>query len=181
MIYELYGTYSFDILGPKIMPEWTESCNPFHVYETKEEIEKSIRYSKKMIKIYSNPLLRNILNIYLMVKKVFKKKINTNGTEEITSVGLHGCALIFSKQYYERFDNIFYPNTFLFHEEEFLYLRSKKYNLVTLYSPKIEIVHKEGQSLSKKFNKKYESLIFRHREIIKSLKLLEEEMDSLEV
>ena len=46
-----------------------------------------------------------------------------------------------------------------------------------LYSPKIELYHKEGSSLSKKFEKKkYDSLIFRNKEILKSLKLLEKEM-----
>ena len=46
-----------------------------------------------------------------------------------------------------------------------------------LYSPKIELYHKEGSSLAKKFQKqKYDSLIFRNKEILKSLKLLEKEM-----
>ena len=58
-----------------------------------------------------------------------------------------------------------------------MYLRAKQNHLVTLYSPRLEIYHKEGQSVAKVFkNKKYDSLIFRNKEILKSLKLLEKEM-----
>ena len=118
--------------------------------------------------------------MYINTKRIFVKPIKpVNGNKDLTNVGLHGCALIFSKKYYEKFENIFYPNTFLFHEEEFLYLRSKQNKLITLYSPSIEIIHKEGQSISKKFNnKKYDALIFRNKEILKSLKLLKKEIEN---
>ena len=70
----------------------------------------------------------------------------------------------------------FYNDTFLFHEEEFLYLRSVRDNLITLYSPSIELIHKEGQSLNKEFKDDYKKLIFRNKEIVKSLELLKKEM-----
>ena len=178
LIYELYEQYSFDVLGPKILPEKTESCNPFKAYTTLDEVQKKIIYTQKLIKIYENKFLRLMLEFYLYIKSFFRKeKSITNGMNLQMNVALHGCALIFPKKYYEKFEHIFYPGTFLFHEEEFLYLRCKKNKLISLYSPDIEIIHKEGQSIAKKFNnKKYESLIFRNKEILKSLNLLKEEM-----
>lgn len=175
---KLYKKYKFDILGPKILPEESDSCNPFYAYKTLEEVRARIRYTEKLIKIYQNKFLRILLNIYLKIKAPFKKeKKITNGTQDELNVALHGCALIFSKKYYKKFNDVFYNETFLFHEEEFLALRAKENNLVMLYSPKIELYHKEGSSLSKKFQKrKYDSLIFRNKEILKSLKLLEKEM-----
>lgn len=175
---KLYKKYKFDMLGPKILPEESESCNPFKAYKTIEEVQERIKYTEKLIKIYQSKLLRFLLKCYLSIKKVFRKKtILTNGKEDQLGVALHGCGLIFSKKYYKKFNSVFYPETFLFHEEEFLFLRAKEKNLVTLYSPKIEIYHKEGSSVSKKYNKKkYDSLIFRNKEILKSLKLLENEM-----
>lgn len=182
MIYDLYDKYNFDMLGPKILPEETDSCNPFRVYSTKEEVVERIKYTEKLIKIYKNKILRNLLAIYIEVKSFFrKKKTITNGQMEEIGVALHGCALIFSRKYYEKFETIFYPHTFLFHEEEFLYLRCRQHNLVSLYSPRLEIIHKEGQSVAKEFNnKKYESLIFRNQEILKSLNLLKKEMEKKE-
>lgn len=173
-IYSLYQQYQFDILGPKILPDKSESCNPFKVFSTLKEIEDRIIYTKRLIKIYNNCFLRTILDIYIKIKSIFKKKEkHTNGEKTVTGVPLHGCALIFSKKYYEKFPSIFYPKTFLFHEEEFLYLRSIQNNLITLYSPNIDIIHKEGQSINKLLNKdKYKVLIFRNTEILKSLEIL---------
>ena len=177
-IHNLYEQYKFDILGPKILPENSESCNPFNAYKTIEEVDSRIKYTKKLIKIYKNPLLRIFLNIYMKIKKIFvKSNINKNGEKDSTNVALHGCALIFSKKYYKKFNNVFYVETFLFHEEEFLYLRCKQNNLISLYSPSISIYHKEGQSVKKQFNKnKYQALIFRNEEILKSLSLLKKQM-----
>lgn len=175
---KLYKKYKFDILGPKILPEESDSCNPFYAYKTLDEVRARIKYTEKLIKIYQNKFLRLLLNIYLKVKAPFRKeKKTTNGSSDQLNVALHGCALIFSKKYYKKYNDVFYNGTFLFHEEEFLALRAKENNLVTLYSPKIELYHKEGSSLAKKFQKqKYDSLIFRNKEILKSLKLLEKEM-----
>lgn len=181
-IKKLYQIYRFDILGPKILPNDSESCNPFKAYKDILEVDKRIKYTKKLIKIYSNPILRVLLEIYSKFKNVFRIKTkNTNGLQTQLNVPLHGCALIFSKKYYKAFDDIFYPNTFLFHEEEFLYLRCQQHKLISLYSPTIEIYHKEGQSVNKTFNnKKYDSLIFRNKEILKSLELLKKEMKEYE-
>lgn len=175
---KLYKKYKFDILGPKILPEESDSCNPFYAYKTLDEVRARIKYTEKLIKIYQNKFLRLLLNIYLKVKAPFRKeKKTTNGSSDQLNVALHGCALIFSKKYYKKYNDVFYNGTFLFHEEEFLALRAKENNLVMLYSPKIELYHKEGSSLAKKFQKKkYDSLIFRNKEILKSLKLLEKEM-----
>lgn len=178
-IYNLYEDYNFDIMGPKILPEETESCNPFHAYESLEDVKERIKYTKKLIKIYESKFLRNLLKLYIGFKNIFRSKIkNTNGNRELTGIALHGCALIFSKKYFQKYSDVFYPNTFLFHEEEFLYLRCRQDNLISLYSPKLEIIHKEGMSVSKKFNgNKYDALIFRNKEILKSLELLKQEME----
>lgn len=171
---KLYKKYKFDILGPKILPDDSDSCNPFPVYKTLEEVESKIKYHKKLIKIYSNCVLRFLLKIYTSRPKKVNKPVN--GLKDEIGVGLHGCALIFSKKYYKKYNDIFYPETFLFHEEEFLYLRSVEDKLVTLYSPKIELIHKEGQSLDKEFKEDYKKLVFRNKEILKSLELLKKEM-----
>ena len=175
-IEKLYEQYKFDILGPKILPTETESHNPFPVYKTLEEVEAKIKYHKKLINIYQSRLKRFLLKLYVSRPKKNKDIINQNGLEDETNVGLHGCALIFSKKYYEKYNDVFFNDTFLYHEEEFLYLRSQKDNLITLYSPKIELIHKEGQSLNKEFKDDYKKLIFRNKEILKSLELLKKEM-----
>lgn len=171
---KLYKKYQFDVLGPKILPEDLPSVNPFPVYDTLEKIEDRIKYTKKLIKIYNSVILRNLLSCYVLIKSKLKKVSKpVNGEKDELGVALHGCALIFSKKYYEKYETVFYNETFLYHEEEFLYYRCKHDNLTFLYSPEVELVHKEGRSLDNSFNNNYKKLIFKNKEILKSLQLLE--------
>ena len=173
-----YKETKFDIMGPKILTEGGESVNPFPVYNTLEEVQAKIKYHEKLINIYQSKLKRNLLNLYMSVKRVFKKPLHMeNGKESKYDVALHGCALIFSKKYYEKYKDVFYNETFLYHEEEFLNYRKNRDNLITYYDSNLEIFHKEGASLNNRFkNNNYEKLIFRNKEIVKSLKLLEDIM-----
>jgi GT2 family glycosyltransferase len=179
-INDIYKKYEFDIFGPKIITYGGDSCNPFPVYKTIEQVDKNIDKSNKLIKIYGNVFLRNLLKLYINTKRIFiKPRRLENGRTTLKGVALHGCALIFSKKYIEKYENIFYPGTFLFHEEEFLEQRRVRDNLITIYSPDVELIHKEGGSLNNRFgSEEYKKLIFKNKEIIKSLTKLKKVMIS---
>ena len=66
----------------------------------------------------------------------------------------------------------FYNETFLFHEEEFLYQRVIKDNLISLYDPSLTVFHKEGSSIKKSNKKERLSKLFREKTRLKSLNLL---------
>ena len=171
-----YKDYNFDMLGPSISSPTNESVNPFPVYKTKEEIIYQINKTNKLIKLYNNALLYNLLKMYLKVKHIFKRPIKpVNGSSLEKDVALHGCALIFSDKYVKKYVYPFYNDTFLFHEEEFLYQRVIKDNLVSIYDPNLKIFHKEGSSIKKNKNER-QSKLFREKERIKSLELLLKEM-----
>lgn len=182
-VYQSYQKHSFDVLGPKILTEDGDSVNPFPAYETIEEVKKALRKSQKLVKIYQNPFLRTLLQIYIGGKRIIRKpKHLQNGKTVEKDVSLHGCALIFSKKYYEKYKDIFYKGTFLYHEEEFLTYRRKRDHLIFLYDPMVSIFHKEGSSLNHNYKKKYyQKLIFREKNIQKSLSLLLEVMQKNEV
>lgn len=175
-IYNCYETYDFDMLGPKIITDNGESVNPFPVYKNLYEIDNAIKKSRKLIYIYKSAFLTFLLNIYIKVKGLFiQPRHMVNGEIIEKNVGLHGCALVFSKKYYEKYDTVFYNETFLYHEEEFLYQRVIRDSLTSIYDPNIEIFHKEGASLNNSFgNSEREKLIFRNKEIVKSLNLLKQ-------
>lgn len=181
-IYEIDKKEKFDMLGPSIRTEGGQSVNPFPVYKTKEEVEYQIEKTKKLIKIYNNIVLRNLLKWYITIKSFLKgKRLVYNGTTKEYNVALHGCFIIFSKKYYKKYDSIFYNETFLYHEEEFLYQRVLYDKLVSIYDPSIEVLHKEGASLNHKFKKqKYAKLIFKNEQILKSLELLKQQMKKYE-
>ena len=176
-IEKIYNEEKFDILGPMILTKHGQSVNPFPVYKNIDEVEKQIKKTKKLIKIYQSIILRNMLKIYIKVKKIFKgEKLVTNGLKREYNVALHGCFLIFSKRYYKKYKDIFFNETFLFHEEEFIYQRIVKDKLISIYDPKLKVFHKEGASLNSTIKEEYPKLIFKNKEILKSLELLEKEM-----
>ncbi len=64
---------------------------------------------------------------------------------------LHGCALLFTPIFFEHYEG-FYPNTFLYHEEEILYLMCQKYGLKQRFVKDALIFHKEDCSSEMSFN-----------------------------
>ena len=89
------------MLGPKIASPTGESVNPFPVLKTKQEIINETKRCEKLIKIYNSAMLTTLLLIYIKFKRIFvKPKIIKNGCEIEEKVALHGCAIIFSKNYF---------------------------------------------------------------------------------
>lgn len=176
IIYDDYKKYKFDLLGPYIDSPSKESFNPFPVYDTKDKIEKEIIKSNKLIKIYSSSILYLLLQIYLKIKHPIKIKKDCNGLKLEKNVALHGCCIIISKKYYKKYHDVFYNETFLFHEEEFLYQRIQNDKLISIYDPKLKCYHKEGSSRKKDKKNERKSKLFREKERIKSLKMLLEQV-----
>jgi GT2 family glycosyltransferase len=163
-----YKKYEFDLLGPKINSITNESVNPFPVFKDKNSVCKEIKKCKKLIKIYSSPILFKILIIYIKIKaKFIRKQKNNNGIKLEKNVPLHGCCIVFSKQYFKKYDTAFDPCTFLFHEEEFLYQRIIKSNLISIYEPNLNVFHKEGSSM--KMGNIRKQKLFKEKEKLKSL------------
>ena len=177
-IEKCYKKYKFDMMGGKINSPSGESVNPFPVIYGKQNVLVQIEKCKRLIKIYRIGILYFLLNIYLKMKYVFKKKIiPSNGQKFMKNVALHGCAIIFSKKYIKKYSFPFYNDTFLFHEEEFLYKRMKDDNLISIYDPNLVVYHKEGTSVKKEQKKIWKSKLFREKERLVSLKLLLKEYD----
>lgn len=170
----IYKKYNFDILGPLIESTTGESINPFPVIKSKEELNNEIKKTIKLIKIYNSNILYNLLQLYIKIKhKFIKIPIRKNGENIELCTSLHGCAIIFSRKYLNRYKFAFFNETFLFHEEEFLYQRIINDKLISLYNPSLKVFHKEGAT-TKFINKnERESKLFRETERLKSLKLLE--------
>lgn len=173
-IMNTYKVTSFDMLGPKILTNGGDSVNPFPVYKTIEEVEQAIGIAKRNITLFSSKIKTFCFQIYHSIKYKIKKVPHLeNGLKKSTDVALHGCAIIFSKKYLQHYKEAFYNDTFLYHEEEFLYYRVQKDNLISCYDPTITCFHKEGSSLNHHFQKQNrQKELFRNQEILKSLEKL---------
>ena len=176
LIIKDYDKYQFDMLGPWIDTPGN-SVNPFNAYTTKEQVEIEINKCKKMASMCDNKFKYDLLMLGVKIKGVFKKhKKPVNGNELKEGVALHGCAIIFSDKYVNKYEYPFYNDTFLFHEEEFLYQRVLKDKLITIYDPNLKVYHKEGSTMSVVNEQERMKRKLREEQRIKSLELLLKEM-----
>lgn len=178
--FEIYRQNPCAVIGPMVIRK-DDSVQP---------PDKTIR-SRNFYIFY-----RNILKIELIlsrigidtvklteiVMRILKKKkhsdrcpVNIKYDVPLRNIVLHGCCWIFTPQFTEKFQGI-NNRTFLYREEELLYVLLKKYHMNTLYAPELKIYHMEdiATDMSVKTPKKKREFIYKNE--IASLKILIEEM-----
>ena len=162
------------MLGPKIITHGGDSVNPFPVYKNLEEVLKAIQNAKRNIKIFQSAFFSLIFEIYHRLKYKRKKiKHLRNGVQRVITAPLHGVQLFFQKNICNVIKMPFTLELFLYHEEEFLYYRVCKDQLISCYDPSVFCFHKEGSSLKQQFEKQNRKReLFRNQEILKSLEQL---------
>lgn len=96
------------------------------------------------------------------------------------NVQLHGCCLIFSKEYINQFDGL-NDKTFMYMEEDLLFMRISEYNLVSIYNPDITVLHNEQSSTKNAFKSKKRYRRYRYKESLKSSKICMDELKRLNI
>lgn len=163
-----YLETEFDILGPYIEGKDGNPQNPYlNVIYGKKQIVKSLIKTK--IYLYLEYFNLNIIRKFL--RKTIKKKEEYNYLKEKRNIALMGAALIFSKKYYEKYKDIFYNKTFMYCEEDILFYRIKKDNLISIYDPTIKIFHKEESTTNKLNTSSKQQKIFKLKNQYNSLKV----------
>lgn len=141
-----YAQTQFAVLGPVIQtPHKPYSSNPG---PSKLPSEKWFRkyVLKNKVKLVLNYMFGLDLFYEWLVRKVFgekdKKFDESLLAHRAENVVLHGSCLIFSKDYISKFEGL-NDRTFLYQEERLLFLRLQQNHLKSVFSPNIEIFHKE--------------------------------------
>lgn len=111
--------------------------------------------------------------LLLFFKSKFEKKIimknNLNfNFKRLENVKLHGSCLIFSKKFIEK-HVAFYPETFLYLEEDILFYNVRKYKLRSIFNPEIKVVHVGDASINMVKSNDYIKRRYIYRESINSL------------
>lgn len=110
-----------------------------------------------------NTVLDQIRKLVRFVKNTFKKPVNSVNIkpESMTSsistndFLLHGSVIYFTENYLKKSAG-WYPETFLYYEENILGIIFEKLNLKMVYLDNLEIYHKEDQSSNMSFGSKSE-------------------------
>ena len=159
-------------MGPKILLRDDEVCTMNGEMITLARLKKYLRNLK--IKLFLNYL--HIDELVLKMKK--ESIIDTSFVDERREdVVLHGCCLVFSPVFIRKFDGLD-EKTFLYCEEEFLYLKIKKNNMLTVYNPELLIYHNEGVSTKTVSKSNFKKRRFRYKKLIEANKILLNEMNN---
>lgn len=180
-----YEQCGYGVIGPHITLPNGRLNYMYLKLMKKEEYEKEWRKAKKMYKYYTSKLffIRNIIN--QTIDFIFKKNLEDDVESELIkqqsmtrheNIVLHGCCLVFTPCYLEKFEDAFDPRTFMFREEELLYLRCNKENVKTAYVPQVDVLHLEDVSTNSTYKKSREREAFKWKCQIDSLKVLLEEL-----
>ena len=170
-----YEKSGFAVLGPTIYtPLGITNINPGrdHIVQGKElKIIKT--FYTRTLKFISN---KNSLLLWLNQKKMgLWRRVQSMGKSKFAYTEnclLHGCCLIFSKKYLDVMRG-FDSRTFLYYEEEILYLHCMKRELKTVYNPDLKIWHKEDGATDSVFTSSTAKQIFVYENILKSIKVYE--------
>ena len=179
LLCEEYKNSQFAILGPKItLPDNIKS---FH----RDRLEPIYIYRFEIFKLYikwlinfvdKKEILRNFKRKHFK-DQIYDKIEDDKNLERVENVIIHGSCIIFSKKYIDKFDGLD-ERTFLYGEEELLYIKIIKNNLKSVYNPKLQIFHNEDSSTNAiTKNNKREKILFTskygiisRKEIIKQIK-----------
>lgn len=107
-------------------------------------------------------------------KQVISRKIKKDNPDTNIDLDalLHGCCIFFSPQFISKFDDAFYPGTFLYGEEELLYLKCQRNGLKSVYYPFITIQHIEDVATNSSVHQVKERLVRKLTNSIASLKII---------
>ena len=170
---EEYEKSRFAVWGPMVLTkDGRYGSSPSRMKPlTKAEAEDFLRDYENFLK-FQNMHLRWLYIIYR--KKILKRGRRPKLCDHYRKyydVSIHGCFMVFSREYIDRFDGLC-DKTFMYGEEDILYQSLINNKLKSVYDPSYAIYHKEDVSTDtaqKSGRKKRE---FYYKNLIASIKIL---------
>ena len=150
----IYKDRGFAVLGPDIFnPKTKKHQNPLYLKgNTKENVINMRNNLEKGL--YNFSFFYYKAKFITPIKRIIKKILlpqrflqeNIDRTKMYENPVLQGACYIFSKDFIVARDYAFYPETFLYFEEDILHLQCQQKHLKMLYIPDITIKHLEDVS-----------------------------------
>lgn len=139
LIEQEYTLSQFHLLGPAIYTLNGGNQNPVkYVHDTKFKINKSIFLNR----------IRYLKSFFFLKHfKGMQFKKNDNKIEEYRiNVPIHGACVIVSPRFIKEREYLFYPDTFMYGEEDIMFVVSRQRSEKIVYSSKISVFHFEDAS-----------------------------------
>ena len=178
--------HNFGVLGPmEAMADGTYMgpWKPINLQKLTKVIHDS-----KVESVFLKYRIEKILYFFRKVYRYFKKILDKSNSktadqfhERLTpllyqeNVELHGAFLIFNKKVFDKISG-FDDRTFLYFEEQLLYLSLERNNLISAYTPNIIIYHKEGRATKNTRGSSHSKRVFSNKCNLESQKILWSEL-----
>ena len=174
-----YEHSHFGVWGP-MMIIGTARCDdsPWAPMTLAQAQEQLVLYEKnynqlKCLPYFSYRVVKKISSVFTAGQKGQRK--HEDFWRYQTDVELQGAFLVFSKEVLQHIKG-FDPRTFLYYEEQLLYLAVKRAGMKMVYDPRYAVYHKDGVS-TKKIKRSKSKMLFLQQCNIESLKILISEME----
>lgn len=184
LIDEEYKRSNSAVIGPKILLKDGSYQKSAYRLESLEYYKKLLTYfsNRKYTDITYNQGMKERIKssipfLYVKMKNVKDNLLGNKLLFKHYNVVLHGCCLIFTPVFFEKLDG-FNPKTFLYHEEELLYISLLKADMKSVYCPSIKIKHLEDVSTNSVNRTNKEKIEFNNMNEVKSLNVLIRELES---
>lgn len=187
-ILDIYNETGYGILGPDIQSlRNNEHQNPHRLEMTDlKEVDKVIDYLEKeqfklkMMTVFNFPWLYEWLR---SIKRKLKLGYNNSDInmvleehDRMEDVTLHGACVIFSPKFIETFDYAFYPEPFIYLDEDHLHYMCYKNKLKVVYDPSFMIYHKEDMSTETVLSTNLKKMKFMNTHMLDSARILKRNM-----
>lgn len=173
-----YSDYKFDVLGPDIYSTRGE----FHQNPQREKNYTLEELKREQRKLKFKNKYKFLIRLKYLVRNttggVPRKSENYKDVQ--FNKPLHGAAYIFSKKFIEKYDNCFYPKTFMYYESYILHYWGMKENLKFVYDPSIKVLHLEDVSTNKTYKNLYKKVIFVNKCLLDSCNIFVDLMEKYE-
>lgn len=176
----IYNESQYGILGPNIISVRTGEYQNPHKIElvSRDKVMEAIRHYRKekmkytIMSIFNFPFLYNYMRkVQRNVKTKYTSQCN-HKLETMVGVTLFGACIVYSPLFIQKFDYAFYPEPFMYYDEDLLHYACAKQHLKIVYDPSITIYHKEKQA-TQTINKTYlNQRKFVNKHITNSVKIL---------
>ncbi|OCN05576.1 hypothetical protein A4S06_08400 [Erysipelotrichaceae bacterium MTC7] len=188
-IVDEYKQSQFAVLGPEIhLPNGKVDVYPFQILKL-AELDKDRERIHALLKKNKSGIESIELNTKHAIMKLirwesWRHKLREDKPVPVRQemVRLHGCCLIFSPVYVKAFDGLD-NRTMFYGEEDILFVRLIRNHMLSVYQPKVKIMHMEQVSTGSKMKtaaKKRRYVYETHLETLDMLEALyHEDLDSL--
>ena len=179
---EEYKKSGFGLMGP-MMCIASGHCDdspwrPITASKVKEKLQKARKERKGILNntFYFSKIVTRLKKVFGLYVWKDEMHIHEDYWKYHTDVELQGAFLVFSNKVFEYIEG-FDPRTFLYYEEQLLYLAVKKTGLPIVYTPQICVFHKDGRSTGKIKSSTKEKMLFVNQCNIDSLEILLREIE----